>query len=135
MRLNLQTSIAKEMSVQVANGISAGFDHKVSVFLREIQHLAPYQIDLILLKLHIEEKKIELSKQRAKIIDDLRNERNNAREELRLSRINNLLQAKRNLEMLFSKNISGDSSISNRNVIRELQYLKLGLQELETTLK
>lgn len=135
MHLNLQTSIAKEMSVQVANGISAGFDHKVSVFLREIQHLAPYQIDLILLKLHIEEKKMELSKQRAKIIDDLRNERNNAREELRLSRINNLLQAKRNLEMLFSKNISGDSSISNRNVIRELQYLKLGLQELETTLK
>lgn len=135
MHLNLQTSIAKEMSVQVANGISAGFDHKVSVFLREIQHLAPYQIDLILLKLHIEDKKMELSKQRAKIIDDLRNERNNAREELRLSRINNLLQAKRNLEMLFSKNISGDSSISNRNVIRELQYLKLGLQELETTLK
>lgn len=135
MHLNLQTSIAKDMSVQVANGISAGFDHKVSVFLREIQHLAPYQIDLILLKLHIEEKKMELSKQRAKIIDDLRNERNNAREELRLSRINNLLQAKRNLEMLFSKNISGDSSISNRNVIRELQYLKLGLQELETTLK
>ena len=135
MHLNLQTSIAKEMSVQVANGISAGFDHKVSVFLREIQHLAPYQIDLILLKLHIEEKKMELSKRRAKIIDDLRNERNNAREELRLSRINNLLQAKRNLEMLFSKNISGDSSISNRNVIRELQYLKLGLQELETTLK
>ena len=78
---------------------------------------------------------MELSKQRAKIIDDLRNERNNAREELRLSRINNLLQAKRNLEMLFSKNISADSSISNRNVISELRYLKLRLQELETTLK
>lgn len=103
--------------------------------MQEIQHLAPYQIDLIMLKLHIEEKKMELSKQRAKIIDDLRNERNNAREELRLSRINNLLQAKRNLEMLFSKNISADSSISNRNVISELRYLKLRLQELETTLK
>lgn len=123
------------MAIQFANGTSAGCDYKTSVPLQEIQHFAPYQIDLIMLKLHIEEKKMELSKQRAKIIDDLRNERNNAREELRLSRINNLLQAKRNLEMLFSKNISADSSISNRNVISELQYLKLRLQELETTLK
>ena len=123
------------MSIQVVNGTSAGCDYKTSVLLQEIQHLAPYQIDLIMLKLHIEEKKVELSKQRAKIIDDLRNERNYAREELRLSRINNLLQAKRNLEMLFSKNISPDSSISDRNVISELRYLKLGLQELEITLK
>ena len=123
------------MAGQVANGTSAGCDYKTSEHLQEIQHLAPYQIDLIMLKLHIEEKKMELSKQRAKIIDDLRNERNSAREELRLSRINNLLQAKRNLEMLFSKNISADSSISNRNVISELRYLKLRLQELETTLK
>lgn len=123
------------MAIQVANGTSAGCDYKTSVPFQEIQHLAPYQIDLIMLKLHIEEKKMELSKQRAKIIDDLRNERNSAREELRLSRINNLLQAKRNLEMLFSKNISADSSISNRNVISELRYLKLRLQELETTLK
>ena len=102
-------------------------------FIKDNLQYALNNSDIQAMRKKIGEKERHLSKQRANVNKDLRRYRDQVKEELRISRKQNIEQARNNIQLLVMRS-NAVPTMNNSIFMDEIRDLKQGLEKLAVTL-